>query len=102
MKFWVDCLDGREPKRGDIIHTNVGDRRERTCFILRTRRVNRIVRSSRELVPRFNLWCERWWQLEPDLRMRLFRSAERSGGQQVFMFKRYPAKKKRKTIQEWL
>lgn len=77
------------PKRGDLVQTNVGDKRERTCFILR---------ASRGRAPRrFNVWAARWWELEPDFRMRLFRSAERRPeGQQVFDFVRFrrPAPKK--------
>ena len=76
------------PKRGDLLQTNVGDRRERTWFILRSRRSPR-----REW--RFHLWAERWWQIEPDLRMRLFRSAERNGGQgllALYRYRRHPVK----------
>jgi len=79
----MDSLDGTIPKRGDILQTNVGDRRERTCLVLRVRRFRR-----RE--HRFDVWCERWWELEPEFRMRLARSAERAGGQAVYRFKRYP------------
>lgn len=45
-------------------------------------------------MPRFNVWMARWWELESGLRMRLYRSAERAGGQNVHYFYRYPAKKK--------
>lgn len=90
--------DGPMPKRGDIVQTNVGNRRERTWLVLHAHRVNRIVHSSRDLIPRFKLWAARWWELEPDFRMRLFRSAERNGGQQVIFFYRYKAKKKRPKV----
>lgn len=68
------------PKRGDIVQTNAGNRRERTCLVLRVRRL----RDGR-----WKAWCERWWQLEPDFLMRLYRSAERAGGQRVLYFKRH-------------
>jgi hypothetical protein len=74
----MDSLDGSVPKRGDILQTNVGDRRERTCLILRVRRSYRRIPSYR-----FYVWAERWWELESDFRMRLFRSAMRAGGQRV-------------------
>jgi hypothetical protein len=90
MKITIDMNPGdRAPKRGDLLQTNIGNRRERTCLILRSRR-------SRRQVDRFHLWCERWWELEPDLRLRLYRSAERAGGQNLIGFVRYrPAKKRR-------
>lgn len=81
MKLLMDSLDGSTPKRGDIIQTNVGDRRERTCMVLRVKRGRKPVR--------YNVWAERWWQMEADFRMRLFRSAQRAGGQRVFYFTRY-------------
>ena len=78
MKIVIDMLasDG-PPKRGDLLQTNVGDHRERTCFILRAHHVK---------ARRWHLWAERWWELEADFRMRLFRSAQRRGGQQVIVF----------------
>lgn len=83
MKLWMDLTyGGRAPKRGDLIQTNVGDKRERTLIVIRaTRR-----RCQR---PCFNLWVERWWEIEPGLRNALYRSAVRHGGQRVFFFRRY-------------
>lgn len=75
------------PKRGDIVQTNVGDKRERTCLVLH---------SHQAKTGRSHVWCERWWELEPDFRMRLYRSAQRNGGQQVIYFERYPPKKKKR------
>ncbi len=119
----LDILDdGPPPKRGDIAQTNVGDRRERTWMILRVRKIKthrrildklpefpkgtplstiqRVIRdrvqARRELPPRFDIWMARWWELEADFRMRLYRSAERAGGQNAFPIVRYPAKKKRR------
>lgn len=95
----IDCPgDAPMPKRGDIVQTNVGNKRERTWLILHAHRVDRIVHSSRELIPRFKLWAARWWDLEADFRMRLFRSAERNGGQNVLFFYRHKAKKKPRKV----
>lgn len=87
MTLLID-IHGPTPKRGDIVQTNVGDRRERTCLVLRVKRLKPI-RSPL----RVKVWAERWWQIEPALRLRLYRSAERSGGQGVMQFTRYRAKK---------
>ena len=102
MPFLDIFDDGPAPKRGDLVHTNIGNKRERTWFILHAHRINRIVhvndreRALRDLVPRFDLWMVRWWELEPEQRMRLYRSAERNGGQHVHHFYRYPPKKKKR------
>lgn len=45
-------------------------------------------------LPRFRVWKVRWWELEADFRMRLYRSAERNGGQSVFWFWPYKPKGK--------
>src|SRR5579875_579357 len=85
-------LDGSAaPKRGDLVQTNIGDRRERTWFVLRSHRLRPL-----NGVVRVKVWVERWWQLEPDFRKRLYRSALRNGGQQVIRFKRYPPKRRRR------
>jgi len=90
LKISIDMeLGDPAPKRGDLLHTNIGNRRERTWLVLRSRR-------SRARLLRFHLWAERWWELEPDFRMRLFHSAERVGGQNCIGFVRYPAKPKRR------
>lgn len=92
--MWMELTDGGpEPKRGDIVQTNIGNRRERTWMILHSHRMR-----SRESTkyPRFKLWMVRWWELEPDFRMRLYRSACRAGGQGVFHLVRYKPKRKRR------
>lgn len=99
MRLFIDSLDGGEIKRGDILQTNVGDKRERTCMVLRVHR-------SRTKRNRFHVWAERWWQMEPELRVALFRSAERAGGQQVIYFRRYKprpsgSRARRRWISEW-
>ena len=87
---------GEVPKRGDLLQSNYGDRRERTWFILRVRKISQkadkcgIVVLRGTVRPRFDAWRARWWELEPEFRMKLYRSAERSGGQTVW----YPEAKK--------
>ena len=81
--------DAPDPKRGDLVQTNVGDRRERTMIVLQSRHI-----KSREHPRRFELQAARWWEIEPETRQALARSAERRGGQQVFLFRRYKAKRK--------
>jgi hypothetical protein len=94
----VDMLDGAVTlKRGDLIQTNVGGARERTWIVLTSRALR-----TRNGVPRCKVWVERWWEMEPELRMSLYRSAERNGGQKVIQFKRYPAKKKARTFEEYM
>ena len=94
----IDMLDGSEPpKRGDLVQTNVGSNRERTWFVLKVRRL-----KDRIGVPRCKVWMERWWDVEPELRMRLYQSAERHGGQRVIHFKRYPAKKKARSFEQYM
>lgn len=92
MKIFIDVSPGDPPpKRGDLLHTNIGKSRERTLLVIRSRR-------AKLRLHRWNVWAERWWDLEPDLRMRLFRSAERAGGQEIMYLVRYPAKKRRGKI----
>lgn len=82
------------PKRGDLLQSNVGDRRERTWLILRARKGR--------TANRYTLVMARWWELLPATRMRLYISAERNGGQRVIWFKRYPAKKRKQTFEQWM
>lgn len=76
------------PKRGDLLQTNVGDKRERTWLILHVH----LLRPTKG-VHRCRVWAERWWQVDEDLRLKLFHSAERADGQMCIVFKRYPARK---------
>ncbi|HZC21792.1 MAG TPA: hypothetical protein VE866_00510 [Candidatus Binatia bacterium] len=95
MIVTMNLLNGSPvPKRGDLLHTNIGDRRERTWLILHVRFFN-----SR--VSRCRVWAERWWQIEPELRMQLFRSAERNGGQHLIAYTR-PKAKKCKSFEEYM
>ena len=104
-----------DPKRGDLLQTNVGNRRERTCFILKVKPIRRVSRfpvieergasnsqtarsrgrqGVESAAPRFLVTAVRWWEIEPEFRRLLFRHAERNGGQRVIRFRRYPGKKK--------
>lgn len=90
----MDILDGGAgPKRGDLVQTNIGDRRERTWLVLHVRKTKR--------KSRYQIHMARWWDLEVSTRVRLFKSAERNGGQRVFTFYRYPVKKKQ-TFEEYM
>lgn len=92
----MDVISGESaPKRGDILQTNIGSSRERTWLILRSRHMKRAKRPHR-----YYVFAARWWELEPEIRVRLHASAVRNGGQVVWNFKRY-AQRKRKVLQ-WL
>lgn len=93
---FIDMHDGGVPKRGDILQTNVGDKRERTWLVLRARRM----KSTKP--NRYDLFAARWWELEPEMRLRLWQSAERNGGQRVIHFKRYPAKKRKRSFEDYV
>ena len=100
----LDIMDGKVPpciKRGDIIQSNVGNRRERTWMVISARLTNCVMSEERIKKPRYKVWMARWWDLEPDFRMRLYRSAERAGGQRVIFFQRYKMKKKRAAVAQW-
>ena len=97
MKLTIDINDGTAPKRGDLLHTNVGNRRERTCFVVMATKL-----KSRVHPNRYRLHAVRWWEIEPEFRRLLFRYAERHGGQNVIHFQRYPARKKKLTFEEYM
>jgi hypothetical protein len=91
--MWMDMLDGGEgPRRGDIVQTT-----RRTYLVLSSRKVKR---RDPAAVPRYMLWAVRWWQLEPEMRMKLWNSACLRGGQRVFTIEWYPRKKKRATFEQ--
>lgn len=81
MAFVMNCSVGERPKRGDLLQSNVGSRRERTWFILAA---HLLWMRSKDGKDRFKVWRARWWELEAEMRMKLFRSAERAGGQVVW------------------
>jgi len=85
------------PRRGDLLQSNPGDRRERTWMILGTHTLpNRFCPELGGIgAQRTRIWAARWWELEPEMRMSLWGSAERRlGGQQVYTFVRFPPKRK--------
>lgn len=90
------------PKRGDLVQSNIGTKRERTWIILAVREVQERVcpEMGGIMTRRYKIWCERWWELEPEMRVRLYRSAMRRGGQHVYDFARFPAKKKARTFEQ--
>jgi hypothetical protein len=90
------------PKRGDLVHTNIGSKRERTWFILAVREVQERIcpEMGGVLTRRYKIWAERWWTLDPETRVRLYRSATRAGGQHVYQFERFPAKRKKRTFEQ--
>jgi hypothetical protein len=89
MQYTLDMTDGNPiPKRGDLVQTNVGNKRERTWFVIHSHPL-----KPTKGVPRCRLWLERWYEIEPDTRMKLFKSAERNGGQRYILTYRYPAPK---------
>ena len=95
--FVMNVPAGEAPKRGDLLQTNCGDRRERTWFVLHAHRINPVVRNVQvwrdwNEKPRFKVWRARWWELEADFRIRLYRSAERRGGQVIWRPEPEPGK----------
>lgn len=92
----IDVAPGETMKRGDLVHTNVGDRRERTWIVIKARRMRR-TRSGR---PQFEVWMERWWKVDSDLRIALGNSAERNGGQRIVVFNRQ--RKKKVTFEQYM
>ena len=91
------------PKRGDLLQSNIGKKTERTWLILAVKELRSCVcqEMGGVITTRWKVWAERWFELEPETRMRLFRSAERAGGQELHGFKRFPVKKKAKTFHQY-
>lgn len=95
--YHIPVSERAAPGRGDLLQTNIGDRRERTWFILAVKRKpSRFCPQMGCMTDRFGLWAERWWEIEPEMRLALFRSAERRGRQKVWPFHRFPAKPKKR------
>lgn len=88
-------VDEPRIKRGDLLQTNLGNRRERTFLMLATHLLpTRFCREMGVTTRRTRVWAERWWQLEVPLRLALAASAERNGGQRCFRFMRFSRKQK--------
>lgn len=95
-KLTIDMLDGSHiPKRGDLLQSVVADQRSRTWFVLAVHTL-----KPTKGVPRARLWVERWWYVDPELRNRLFRSAERNGGQRVINFQRYKSNRASRKVKQ--
>jgi hypothetical protein len=91
------------PKRGDLFQSNVGKRQERTWLVLSVHTLpTRWCAEMGIVAERSRVWAERWWEIEPATRVRLFQSAERQGGQLVHYFLRFPAKKRKRQTFEGL
>jgi hypothetical protein len=95
VTYHIATAEHTVPKRGNLIQTNIGKKTERTWFILAVREMSPKYCPQMDCVTRrYKLWAERWWELDPHVRMLLWRSAERLGGQQVHPLYRFPPKKK--------
>lgn len=87
--------DYPRPKRGDLMQTNVGNRRERTFIVLHGHPLpHGICPLTGAPRRRTQVFALRWWELEEEMRMALWRSAERAGGQVVHQVYRFPPKQK--------
>lgn len=83
------------PRRGDLLQTNIGTKRERTWIILSARVLRSgFCKHTGTTTQRTKLWAERWWDLEPEIRMALYRSAMRTGAQLCHPFYRFKPKRK--------
>jgi hypothetical protein len=103
--YHIPSLDDHPaPKRGDLLQSNVGDKRERTWIILavKERYPRRCPQMGGIVTCPFKIWAERWFDLEPETRVRLWKSAERAGGQNVHEFKRFPAKKRKMSLEQYM
>jgi hypothetical protein len=95
--WWMELMDeGPSPKRGDLIQTNVGARKERTWFVLYASR------KLRAKTPRWSIWKVRWWELEPQFRQRLYQSARRNGGQTVFHCHPLKPQGRKRTFEDYM
>jgi hypothetical protein len=86
------------PKRGDLVQTNVGDKRERTWFVIQSHAVKGKIEGKN----RYHLFIVRWWELDPEVRRLLYESAERRGGQRVIQFTRYSPQWKKRTFEQYM
>jgi hypothetical protein len=97
-------VDHSAPKRGDLLQSNIGKRTERTWFILSAKELPQ--KTCQEMggivARRYKVVAVRWWELEPETRILLFRSAERRGGQEVHTFQRFKPKRKVRTFEEYM
>lgn len=91
------------PKRGDLLQSAIGTKRERTWLVLSVHVLpTRWTKEAGYEAQRTRLLAARWWELDAELRMALYRSAERNGGQNLYPFYRFPAKKKARSFEEYV
>ena len=95
--FTLDCYGGTGlvPKRGDLLVSLRRGSWHRTWFVIAVKPA-----KPARGVPRFKIHRERWWLLEPETRMRLFRYAERHGGQVVIEYTANKPKKRKQTFEQ--
>lgn len=91
------------PKRGDILQSAIGTKRERTWLVLHAHPLPHGAHPvTGESSRRTKLWAARWWELDAEFRMALYRSAERAGGQNLYPLYRFPVKKKARSFEEYM
>lgn len=87
--FYLMRIEGiGSPKRGDLMQTAVGTSRERTWFIWFSKKAAARIEVRGKLECYFRVLRVRWWEIEPETRIALARSAERHGGQIIWRSRR--------------
>lgn len=76
--YLMKTPNGGKPKRGDLMQTAMGTKRERTWFIWFVRR------KIKDPAGHWKVLRVRWWEIDPGVRQMLWKSAERAGGQIVW------------------
>lgn len=92
------------PKRGDLLFSNLRSKNQRTWLVVGVRalKIGPCKEWGGAAARRYKIWAERWWELEPETRVALFRSAERAGGQTAHEFFRFPQKRKAINFERYL
>lgn len=91
------------PKRGDLLQSAIGTKRERTWLVLSAHVLpTRFSDPPGYEAQRTRITAARWWEIDPPLRMALYRSAERNGGQNLHPFYRFPAKRKARSFEDYM
>lgn len=99
MTWWMEIApNDPAPKRGDLMQTAIGSPKERTWFILRA------VPMRRAKNRRYAIRRARWWELEPEFRVKLYQSASRNGGQTTWHTRprKVIQKPKRKMFEDYM
>ena len=95
--LWSDCCP--PPKRGDLMQSNIGDRRERTWIIARVRRIKR---KDSNACRRFEITLYRWWTLSVKARQKLCSAQMRSLFNVQSVFELYRTKRERQTFENYM